>query len=101
MNASEPCLPRKQVPRRLEDFRPDRDSATATSETPEDHYRRLYFEAFDLIIGCITNNRFDQPGYAVYRTVEDLNLKAMNHDRYCPEFEFVTDFMEVILTPTV
>ena len=59
--------------------------------TPEQHYRRLYFEAYDLIIECI-KKRFDQPGYAVYSRVEDLILKTMNHADYRLDFEFVTDF---------
>ena len=45
VNASEPCLPRKRkVPRKLEDYAPNRESEAVM--TPEQHYRRLYFEAF-------------------------------------------------------
>lgn len=32
---------------------------------PEDHYRRIYYEALDLIIEFITDH-FNQPGYELY-----------------------------------
>ena len=42
---------------------------------PVDHYRRIYFEALDLITTCITS-RFDQPGLRRYQNVQELLLKA-------------------------
>ena len=56
-----------------------------------DHYRRVYYEAIDLITTCI-NNRFDQPGYKIYCNIQDLLLKAANADDYDAELKFVTQF---------
>ena len=47
---------------------------------PEDTYRQIYYEALDLVSEAI-NSRFNQPGYKVYRNVEDLVLNAC---RGCP-----------------
>ena len=60
-----------KVPKKLDD-------GTASHEYPttaEDHYRKIYYEALDLIISCITD-RFDQPGYRIYNKIQDLILKA-------------------------
>lgn len=49
---------RRRVPRRFE-------MGIAEAEfpsTPEEHYRRIYFEALDLVVACI-QECFDQPGY--------------------------------------
>ena len=40
----------------------------------EDHYRLQYFEVLDIAIAHIT----DQPGYAVYKNLERLLVKAAN-----------------------
>ena len=72
-NVSEPEVPRrKKVPRRI-DYGTAEGISTAT---PEDYYRQLYFEAFDLIISCVTS-RFNQQGFRVYRNVQDQLLKAV------------------------
>ena len=44
-----------------------------------------------MITTCI-NNRFDQPGYKIYRNIEDLLLKAANTENYDEELKFVTQF---------
>ena len=85
-DVSEPEVPRrKKVPRRV-DY-----GAGVSATTPEGHYRQLYFEAFNLIISCITS-RFDQQGFKVYRNVQDLLLKAVNNEDCHIEFDFVTIF---------
>jgi len=43
--------------------------------TAKDLYRVVYYEALDLIVQTI-KDCFDQPGYGVYRCVENLLLKA-------------------------
>ena len=48
---------------------------------PQDYYRRIYYEALDLIIESITD-RFDQPGYGLYSNLEQLLLKAVRHEDY-------------------
>ena len=59
--------------------------------TPEDNYRQIYYEALDLVIEAIYS-RFNQPGYKVYRNVEDLILKACHVCRYDTEQNNVCDF---------
>ena len=54
------------------------------------YYRRIYFEALDLVINGI-KNRFDQPGYKVYSNIEEL-LKATKKSDYDEEFKFVINF---------
>ncbi len=58
-----------------------------------DHYRRIYFEALDLVIHCV-QDRFDQPGLKVLRNVEDLIVKAASYsyEHYSDRFVFVTEF---------
>lgn len=85
LNVNEPSLPRR---RRFESGSRD---GYAFPDTPVDHYRRVYYEAVDLITTCI-NNRFDQPGYKIYRNIEDLLLKAANAEDYDAELKFVTEF---------
>ena len=48
--------------------------------TTDDHYRAIYFEAFDTVIHQI-NDRFDQEGYQVYSKLEKLLRK--NCDKQC------------------
>ena len=58
--------------------------------TPKDLYRQHYFECLDLIINHI-KGRFDQPGFALLRNLEDLLLKAVWNENYATELEFVLD----------
>ena len=86
---NEPSLPRRRkTPRRFESGNTD---GYSFASTPVDHYRWVYYEAIDLITTCI-NNRFDQPGYKIYRNIEDLLLKAANTENYDEELKFVTQF---------
>ena len=57
----------------------------------EDYYWMLYYEALDLVIEAITK-RFDQPGYKVYRNLDDLVLKACRGQEYTEELDFVCSF---------
>ena len=41
----------------------------------KDHFRRIYFEALDLLVQAIAD-RFDQPGYRTYSSLQALFLKA-------------------------
>ncbi len=85
-NVDEPKLPRQRKrPKRYEDgvAAPEFDVAV------EDRYRRIYFEALDLIVKTI-KSRFNQPGYKIYRGLEDLLVKAANGNNYSDELEYVT-----------
>ena len=68
LEVSDPSLPRKRkVPRRFE-------TGEAASEHPltaKDHYRRIYFQAIDLIISTI-KGRFEQKGFQMLRKLEIL-----------------------------
>ena len=41
------------------------------AENTEDHYHPIYFEALDYAISSI-KDRFDQPGFQVYKNLEEL-----------------------------
>ena len=89
LKVNEPSLRRRRkAPRRFESGSTD---GYSFPNTPVDHYRRVYYEAIDLITTCI-NNRFDQPGYKIYRNIENLLLKAANTENYDEELKFVTQF---------
>lgn len=99
LDVSEPSLPRRRKhPRRYEEG----DAEPEFSETVEDLYRKAYFEALDLVIECI-KDRFDQPGYKIYRNLQDLLLKATasDFDNYKEEFQFVTTFYGPDFTPSL
>ena len=91
-DVSEPSLPRKRKrPRWYEG-----GSAEAEfSSSVQDHYRRQYFEALDLVIAGI-KQRFDQPGYKVYRHLQELLLKSAtaNFEHYKEDFEFIISFYD-------
>ena len=88
LGVSDPILPRKRrVPR-------DREIGTgenAFAECVEDHYRRVYYEALDLIVNCITS-RFQQEGYKIYSNLENLLLKSARKVDFQEELDFVCSF---------
>ena len=64
LNNNEPVLPRQRKwPRKYEDGTNEGDFL----ESVEDLYRRMYFEALDIVV-CGIKEHFDQPGYKVYST---------------------------------
>ena len=62
----------------------------------EDNYRRLYFEALDLVVHEI-KDRFNQPGYKMY---SQLLVKAAEKEQFEEEFKFVTDFYKQDFDPS-
>ena len=83
-----PSLPRKRkAPRDLDVGHGD----AYHSPTIQEHYRRQYFEAIDVVVARI-QVRFDQPGYAIYRNLESLLLKAANQENYSTELQEVVSF---------
>ena len=56
-------------------------------------YRVAYFKAIDLAITTI-QDQFDQPGYAKYRNLEDLLLKAAHREEYGDELQQVCALYE-------
>ena len=87
LDVEEPQPPRRRkTPRRFE-------TGNAQPEFPstvEDHYRRIYFEALDLVLQGI-KERFDQPGYRIYCKLECLLLKAAQNTNYSDELSFVLE----------
>lgn len=57
--------------------------------TPKEHYRIIYFATFDRAIAWIKDH-FDQPGYKVYCSLQNLLLNVMSGK------EFESDFQKVI-----
>ena len=87
-DVAEAVLPRaKKAPRRFEVGSGEGSSCDAV----DDHYRRQYFEALDCAIAGITD-RFDQPGYAVYRNLEGLLVNAANNAPHEEYLDRVTSF---------
>jgi hypothetical protein len=89
-NTEQPSLPRKRkVPKDLEVGSGD----NYFSSTIKQHYRQQYFEVSDLAYNGI-QDRFDQPGYAIYCTLEAVLLKAANRQDYSKELQEVVSFYE-------
>ena len=88
LEISEPRLPRRRkLPRRLDDGLSDAEFHA----TPKSYYRQQYFEALDLIVSCI-DDRFDQPGYRIYRSLETLLAKACMQQDFTSDLKIVCDF---------
>ena len=74
----EPHLPRRRrVPRRLDDGLSEGDF----HDDPKSLYRQLYYEAIDLTVNTI-QDRFDQPGYRIYNSLETLLLRACKQEDF-------------------
>ncbi len=86
VDIDEPELPRRRrVPSRFQE-------GTAEPEHFSDAkimYRQTYFEAIDLIINAI-KDRFNQPGFQIYRNLQDLLLLALNGKNWESSFASVT-----------
>ncbi len=88
LDIDEPSLPRnRKRPKRY-----DSESEQYCPITVQELFRKHYFEILDHAINSI-KSRFDQPGYASYKTVESLLIKCVSIDEdFTEEFEFVTSF---------
>ena len=83
-----PVLPRKRkTPQRFEVG----SAEGYHSATVQDHYRCQYYEVLDTAIESISD-RFDQPGYRMYRNLECLLVDAANGKEFGEFFESVTLF---------
>ena len=84
-DVDDPVLPRrKKVPQRFE-------TGSAAAEFPataKDHFRRNYFDALDLLVQAIAD-RFDQPGYRTYSSLQALFLKATRKEDFSEELKTV------------
>ena len=67
----QPTLPRSRRP----PLRLDSGIAAVHPFNPKDHYRAVYFEAIDTVVGCI-QDRFEQEGYRVYNKLENILING-------------------------
>ena len=81
----QPCLPRnKKAPKKIEVG----SGSSWYPETPRVFYRRIYFEALDLIISAISH-RFDQPSFQTCLNLENVILKTIRSEDVEQELAFV------------
>ena len=84
-DVDEPKLPRQRKrPKRYEEGAPAEFDSSA-----KDMYRRVYFEALDLIMQAI-KDRFNQPGYRVYHCLENFLLKAARGEEFPEELKLAS-----------
>ena len=84
-SVSEPALPRqRRAPSRFEIG----TGAPSYPTTPQDHYRRVYFEAIDLMVNAI-DLRFNQASYRVYEKMESFLVKCLNCQDYSTELRYL------------
>ena len=87
-----PCLPRKRrVSRRVDEH----GETSHFSESVEEYYRLQYFEAIDLAVMSI-QDRFNQPGYTMYRNLEDILIKGAAGDDFEMELKEVAKLYKEI-----
>ena len=88
LGVAEPVLPRpRKVSRRLDDGA----SQCYQSSSVQEHYSRLYYEAMDLAKTSI-KDRFDQPGFHMYRNLETVLVNAANKKEYIEELKEILAF---------
>ena len=88
LGVDEPKLPRKRkLPHRYDDG----SSSGDFPSPPKAHFKPAYFEAIDLITNCI-QERFDQPGYQIYRSLETLLVKASKREEFQENLDDVCAF---------
>ena len=56
--------------------------------TAQDYYRRIYFEAIDLMMNAM-DQRFDQPSFDTYEKMESLSMKTLNSQDKSEELKFM------------
>ena len=60
-------------------------------DSPKAFYRQLFFEAFDLVIGCI-KQRFDQPDFKIYVDLQESLLKSIKGESWENNLHSVCQF---------
>ena len=70
--------PKRRIPQRYED---GGLSSGYHSDTAEHHFKLIYFEVLELSVSCI-EQRFDQPGYKIYKQLEKLLSNAASCEDY-------------------
>ena len=84
---AKPTLPRRRcTPVRLEVGA----GAPSYPQTAKDQFKRVCFEAIDLIVTAI-NQRFSQESFSSYAQMETLLAKTANGEDYDAEFKFLEE----------
>lgn len=95
LDVQEPQLfRRRKTPKRLDDGQADGEFPS----DPKAFYRQQYYEALDLIVSS-SNDRFDQPGYKIYKQLEDLLLNAVQKKDFEECLATVTSFYQSDFNP--
>ena len=63
--------------------------------TAEDHYRFIYFEAIHTVVMAI-KDRFEQPSFKFFSSIEQLLLKAVNGESYRIEMDELKSYHDDI-----
>ena len=58
--------------------------------TPEQVYRRIYFEALDLIVSSI-EERFDQPSFKAYSNMESLLIGVLSSQDVSSQMDYMKE----------
>lgn len=96
-SVGEPKLPRKRrAPSRYEIG----SAESSHPSTPQDHFRRIYFESIDLLVTAI-QERFNQPAFLIYQTLEDLLLKTVRGEDTLTEMKTVLSTFSTEVSETV
>ena len=89
-DVEEPSLPRNRKARMvIENY--FSDTPNEAPDTPEEEYRRIYYQAVELVVAFI-EERFDQKDFEMFATVEQLIVKAANNVDFENEYEKVIAF---------
>ena len=98
----EPILPRK---RRMPKYsilqyvhgyeEASRNTEAFSPSTVEDHYKLIYFEEIDTVIMAI-KDRFEQPSFKFFSSIEQLLLKAVNGESYEIKMEELNNYHDDI-----
>ena len=102
LGADDPKLPRRRnAPKTMmNDYFGYGEGEATHPETPQDMYRKHYYEALDLVINCI-KDRFDQKDYKVYATLQDVLLKAVKKESFDAELDAVPSFYASDFDPSL
>ena len=85
LDIEEPRLPRqRKTPKRFDDG----TSAGEFHSSPVSFYKQIYYEVLDMMINCI-KQRFSQPGYQSFQSMETLLIKACMQENFDSELSDV------------
>ena len=91
----EPKLPwKRRVPTRFEE---GTDEGTFFDDC-KSYFHSMYYEALDLIINCV-KERFDQPGYGIYKNLQDIIIKSIRRKAMMTALMLLLFYTNPILIP--